>query len=167
MWKWNAKCRLRHKILICSVCITFFLYVFSAALSILTNHAHFCWAYECSGQSEPFRLVIDETQEFWLNSLTDWRLYSVLPSLWFWANTLSFNTVAAGCFSCLQVKATPLMWYLAPGMHIFTGGPFSKHDWASFWLVLSSNWAGFVVKTWQLWLYCTLTSSLIMNYKSR
>ncbi len=39
--------------------------------------------------------------------------------------------------------------YLSPRNAIFTGGPPLKRDWASFGLVLSGNWAGFFVKTWQ------------------
>ncbi len=31
-----------------------------------------------------------------------------------------FNTVAAGCFSCPQVEATPILWYLAPGKPILS-----------------------------------------------
>ncbi len=34
-----------------------------------------------------------------------------------------FNTVAAGCFSCPRVEATPITWYLAPGMRILPGNP--------------------------------------------
>ncbi len=66
-----------------------------------------------------------------------------------------------------RVETTPEMWYLAsrmqilpgephqkmcilpPGMRFFNGGPPSKRDWAGLGLAVSSNWAGFVVKTWQ------------------
>ncbi len=58
-----------------------------------------------------------------------------------------FNTVAAGCFSCPQVEATPITWYLAPGMRTLPGNPPRN----AIGLVLSSNWAGFVAKTWQPW----------------
>ncbi len=76
-----------------------------------------------------------------------------------------FNTLSAGCFSCPQVEATPIMWYLSPGMRllpgephqkirilsprnmIFTRGSSLKSNWATFGLVLSSNWAGFAEKT--------------------
>ncbi len=47
-----------------------------------------------------------------------------------------FNTVAAGCFSCPRVEATP----------ITISDPRNAIG-----LVLSSNWAGFVAKTWQPW----------------
>ncbi len=65
-----------------------------------------------------------------------------------------FNTVAAECFSCPRVEATPITWYLAPAMQIFTGEPRQKmciyppeHDFyppqSTIGLVLSSNWAVF------------------------
>ncbi len=38
-----------------------------------------------------------------------------------------FNTVAAGCFSCPRVEATPITWYLAPGVLIFTCGTLPKN----------------------------------------
>ncbi len=38
---------------------------------------------------------------------------------------------------------------LIPRNAFFTGGPPLNRDWASFGLVLSGNWAGFFVKTWQ------------------
>ncbi len=78
-----------------------------------------------------------------------------------------FNIVATGCFSCPRVEATPIMWYLAPAMRILPRQPHqktcispprmqfvpgrspSKHPWAILGLVLSSNWSGFFVKTWQ------------------
>ncbi len=56
-----------------------------------------------------------------------------------------FNTVAAGYFSCPRVEATPITWYLAPGMRTLPGNPPRN----AIGLVLSSNWAGFVAKTWQ------------------
>ncbi len=56
-----------------------------------------------------------------------------------------FNTVAAGCFSCPRVEATPITWYLAPGMWTLPGNPPRN----AIGLVLSSNWAGFIAKTWQ------------------
>ncbi len=31
-----------------------------------------------------------------------------------------FNTVVTGCFSCPRVEATPITWYLAPGITKFT-----------------------------------------------
>ncbi len=34
-----------------------------------------------------------------------------------------FNTVAAGCFSCPWVEATPITWYLAPGMRTLPRNP--------------------------------------------
>ncbi len=58
-----------------------------------------------------------------------------------------FNTVAASCFSCPRVEATPITWYLAPGMRTLPGNPPRN----AIELVLSSNWAGFVAKTWQPW----------------
>ncbi len=57
------------------------------------------------------------------------------------------NTVAVGCFSCPRVEATPITWYLAPGMRTLPGNPPRN----AIGLVLSSNWAGFVAKTWQPW----------------
>ncbi len=62
-----------------------------------------------------------------------------------------FNTVAASCFSCPRVEATPNNVIFSPWNANFTWEPPSKCDWASFGLVLSSNWAGFVAKTWQPW----------------
>ncbi len=59
-----------------------------------------------------------------------------------------FNTVAAGCFSCPRVEATPITWYLAPGMRTIPRNPPRN----AIGLVLSSNWAGFVAKTWQPWI---------------
>ncbi len=56
-----------------------------------------------------------------------------------------FNTVAAGCFSCPRVEATQITWYLAPGMRTLPGNPPRN----AIGLVLSSNWAGFIAKTWQ------------------
>ncbi len=53
-----------------------------------------------------------------------------------------FNTVAAGCFSCPRVEATPITWYLAPGMRTLPGNPPRN----AIGLVLSSNWAGFVLR---------------------
>ncbi len=44
---------------------------------------------------------------------------------------------------------------------LFNGRPPSKCDWASFGLVLSSNWVSFVVKTWQPWF--GLISSVVSN----
>ncbi len=38
-----------------------------------------------------------------------------------------FNTVAMGCFSYPRVEATPIMWYLAPGMQIVTWEPCQKN----------------------------------------
>ncbi len=58
-----------------------------------------------------------------------------------------FNTVAVGCFSCPRVEATPITWYLAPGMRTLLGNPPRN----AIGLVLSSNWAGFVAKIWQPW----------------
>ncbi len=69
------------------------------------------------------------------------RCASVPKLLFFPAELGYFFTVAAGCFSILWVEATPLMQYLPH--------PSPEHNWASFGLVLRSNWADFVVKTWQ------------------
>ncbi len=77
-----------------------------------------------------------------------------------------FNTVTIGCFSCPWVEATPITWYIAPAMWILPWEPrqktctlpprmqFLPRDLSknAIGLVLSSNWAGFVVKTWQPWL---------------
>ncbi len=52
-----------------------------------------------------------------------------------------FNTVVGGCFS-FQKRV-----FYSPERDFYQGTP-SKCDWASE-LVLSSNWAGFVGKTWQ------------------
>ncbi len=76
-----------------------------------------------------------------------------------------FNTVAAGCFSCPRVEATPIKWYLAPGMRILLEDPRRKTcilppgmrflpgnpPRNRIGLVLSSNWVGFVAKAWQPW----------------
>ncbi len=37
-----------------------------------------------------------------------------------------FNTLSAGCFSCPRVEATPIMWYLYPGMRLLPGEPGQK-----------------------------------------
>ncbi len=34
--------------------------------------------------------------------------------------------VAAGCFACSRVEATPITWYLAPGMQTVPGKPRQK-----------------------------------------
>ncbi len=60
-----------------------------------------------------------------------------------------FNTVAAGCFSCPKGLSDPNNVIFSPWNANFTREPPSKCDWAGFGLVLSSNWAGFVAKTWQ------------------
>ncbi len=52
-----------------------------------------------------------------------------------------FNTLSAEYFSCLRVEATPIP--------IFTRGSPLKSNWATFGLVLSTNWVGFAEKTWQ------------------
>ncbi len=51
--------------------------------------------------------------------------------------------------------------YFIPENAIFNGRPPSKCDWASFGLVLRSNWVRFVVKTWQPWF--GLISSVASN----
>ncbi len=62
------------------------------------------------------------------------------------AELVYFNTFSAGCSSCPRVEATPITWYLDPGMWILPGkprqkhafyppeckGPSSKCDWGSF-----------------------------------
>ncbi len=73
-----------------------------------------------------------------------------------------FTTVAVGCFSCPRVEATPITWYLSPEMQILPGELHQETYILSprhpgIGLVLSSNRAGFVVKTWQPW-----TSPLIL-----
>ncbi len=81
-----------------------------------------------------------------------------------------FNIVATGCFSCPQVEATPICEIYSLECKFYQGNPDmylkkkkvfyppecyfyqespSKHDWVSFGLPLSSNWAGFVVKSLQ------------------
>jgi len=47
------------------------------------------------------------------------------------------------------------MWSLSHGMWFLPGDP----PWNAIGLVLSSNWAGFVVKTWQPWRSCTVVSA--------
>ncbi len=60
-----------------------------------------------------------------------------------------FNTVAAGCFSCPRVEATPITWYLAPGMRTLQGNPPRN----AIGLVLGWFWVAIgrvlLRKTWQ------------------
>ncbi len=76
-------------------------------------------------------------------------------------NWATLTLLPAGCFSCLRVEATSIMWYSAPEMRILPCGTPPKHvyftpgtrliprksDWANFEWQLG----GFVVKTWQPW----------------
>ncbi len=59
-----------------------------------------------------------------------------------------FNTVAAVVFHVSGLKR-PNNVIFSPWNANFTGEHPSKCDLASFGLVLSSNWANFVAKTWQ------------------
>ncbi len=96
-----------------------------------------------------------------------------------------FNTVAVGCFSCPRVEVTPITWYLVPGMWILPGKPLQKSVFYPpecyftggpprnvIGLVLSNNWVGFVVNTWQPWTaaiqhffgcLCKQSSAALMN----
>ncbi len=47
---------------------------------------------------------------------------------------------------------------------IFTGGPSSKRDWASFGLVLSSNWAGFCCENLETLARYTRSNSVTVHF---
>ncbi len=86
---------------------------------------------------------IQDVDEFWRNVASLAHQWTVLPSL---PTELGyFYTVAAGCFSCLRVEATPITWFLAPGMWILPGGVLPKkhvfYPWNAIFTgrVLSSN----------------------------
>ncbi len=53
----------------------------------------------------------------WSSVAKSWQVF-----LWNWATL----TLFPGCFSCPQVEATPIMWYLAPGMRLLPGEPCQK-----------------------------------------
>ncbi len=76
--------------------------------------------------------------------------HSVAKSAVFPVELGYFITVAVGCFSYPRVEATPVMCILAPEHDFYRGDPLkTRLVWARFGLVLISNWAGFVVETWQ------------------
>ncbi len=60
-----------------------------------------------------------------------------------------FYIVAMGCFLVSSLKRSLTPAILMKVDPCWRGKHVEKHDWVNFGLVLNSNWAGFVLQTWQ------------------